>query len=135
MVIVIFLLNSSSNKKAQTTAGTANAPSGPVTNSTVGSTGIQAGAGTDQELANLSQITQGGFSQIQQNEKVQTGLLAQLTGNMNGIGSPMSQFGGAIQTTQTGAAQNNATASATGQPVENASNSNSDSMVPTSVHG
>lgn len=106
--IVIVLLNN--KPKVQTGAG-------PVTAGTVGTQGSQAGAGTDQQLGNLSNITQSGFSQIAQNEHTQTGLLQNLVGGMNGIGTPMQQFGGSIQSTQTNHAVNNAANTNGAQPV------------------
>jgi hypothetical protein len=121
VLIVIVLLggkssSSQSQQQPQTTPG-------PVTASTVGQQGSQAGAGTDQELGNLSQITQGGFAQIHENEKVQTGLLQSIQANMNGVGTPMQQFGNSIQTTQNDFAATNAAQTASGQPVAGAANS------------
>lgn len=108
VLIVIFLLNS--KPKAQAGAG-------PVTDATVGSQGTQAGAGTDQQLGNLSQITQGGFAQIERNEKVQTGLLSQLAAGMGGVGTSMTQFGGTIQSSQNNHALGNAANTSGAQPV------------------
>lgn len=117
VVILVVFMASKSSSSGGTPANTTATQNQPVTNATVGTQGSQPGAGTDQELGNLSQITQAGFGEIAQNERVQTGLLTNLNGGMNGIGTPMTQFGGAIQQSQNGAAQTNATAYANGQPV------------------
>lgn len=137
VLIVIFLMNGkkSSPPPAQTTAG-------PVTASTVGTPGAQSNAGTDQQLGNLSQMTQGGFAQILQNEQAMQDQIAQLqsgdrTGlrqtvtvpasdsarfiafGMNGSGTGMTQFGGSIQSAQNIAARNSAYVTSNGMPVAN----------------
>ena len=114
ILIVIFVLNSKAGSKQQVSA-----PVGPVTTATVGTQGAQTGAGTDQELGNLSVITQGGFAQIAQQERGNQLLLSQLAGGMNGVGTPMQQAGGTIQSSQNGAATSNA---ANGTPGQNAGN-------------
>lgn len=108
VLIVIFLL-SGSKKSAPA--------SGPVTDATVGAQGTQAGAGTDQQLGNLSQITQGGFSQIERNSQQQTGFLQSLANGMSGVGTPMQQFGGSIQSTQNEHALGSAANTNGAQPV------------------
>ena len=110
VVIVIFLSNKSSSAPPETTPG-------PVTSSTVGTQGTQSNAGTDQQLGNISQINQGGFAQILDQEQAQTDILQQLANNMNGIGTPMQQFGGSIQHTQNQDATLSATLNHSGQPV------------------
>jgi hypothetical protein len=129
VLIVILLMNrggSSSSNQQQTTAATPTAAAGPVTTATVGTQGTQGGAGTDQELGNLSVLTQGGFSQIAQQDQQLTTQLASL--QANGVGTPMQQFGGAIQSTQTTSAQTNAT---NGTPGQNAGSSPSTMSTPT----
>lgn len=89
--------------------------SAPVTGNTVGSSGTQAGAGTDQQLGNLSQMTQTGFNQIAQQEGTNADLLKQINDNLTGIGTTMQQFGSSIQNIQNGNAQSNASGGTTGQ--------------------
>jgi hypothetical protein len=114
ILIVIFVINSKAGSKQQVSA-----PVGPVTTATVGTQGAQTGAGTDQELGNLSVITQGGFAQIAQQERGNQLLLSQLAAGMNGVGTPMQQTGGTIQSSQNGSAQSNAV---NGTPGQNAGN-------------
>ena len=107
ILIVIFVLNSKGGSKQQVSA-----PVGPVTTATVGTQGAQSGAGTDQQLGNLSVMVQGGFSQIaQQNQEI----MRQIAGNMNGAGPGMQQAGGAIQATQNSSALDNAANGTVGQ--------------------
>jgi hypothetical protein len=119
LVLVIILLTN----KPKTVTG-----AGPVTGATVGTQGSQAGAGTDQQLGNLSSITQSGFSQIAKNEQTQTGLLQGLYSGMNGVGTPMQQFGGAIQSTQLDHAVNNAANTSGAQPVTSHPSASSTSL-------
>src|SRR5215471_9716151 len=107
ILIVIFVMNSKGGSKQQVTA-----PVGPVTTATVGTQGVQAGAGTDQEIANLSVITQSGFAQIAQQHH---DMAQQIAGNMSGVGPTMQQMGSAVQASQNSAASNNATNGTTGQ--------------------
>lgn len=114
VLIIILLMNRGGSKQSQAVAGgNVTAPAGPVTNATVGTQGAQGGAGTDQELGNLSVITQSGFSQIaQQNQQ----LASQLAANAaNGVGTPMQNVGAAVQSSQNGSAQSNATGGTPGQ--------------------
>lgn len=129
VVIVVLLLNNKSASSAQQQQPVS--ASTPVNDQTVGAQGSQAGAGTDQELANLSQITQGGFAQIQNNERVQTGLLTQIRSGMTGVGTPMQQFGGAIQTSQNGWAMDNATQWNNPQPVSSPNSTPNTPSTPT----
>lgn len=110
VLIVIFLLNNKKGSSQQQVS----APVGPVTTATVGTQGAQAGAGTDQQLGNLSVIVQGGFSQLAQQNR---DLASQIAGNMNGTG--MTSVGGAVQQTQNNNATNNATNGTTGQNAGN----------------
>lgn len=113
VLIIILLMNRSSGSQSQQTAGQPTAAAGPVTTATVGTQGSQGGAGTDQELGNLSVITQSGFSQVaQQNQQIMSELQANMA---NGVGPPMQQVGGAMQQTQNGSAQNNAVNGTPGQ--------------------
>lgn|SRR5215469_5250591 len=114
VLILILLMNRGGSSQPPQTAA-----AGPVTTATVGTQGSQAGAGTDQELANLSVITQGGFAQIAQQEQGNQLLLTQLAGGMNGVGTPMQQAGGSIQASQNGSAASNAQS---GTPGQNAGN-------------
>lgn len=116
ILIVIFVLNNkgSGGSKQQVTA-----PAGPVTTATVGTQGVQSNAGTDQQLGNLSVITQGGFSQIAQQEQANSALLASLAGGMNGAGTPMQQFGNSVQASQNGSAMSNAANGTSGQNAGN----------------
>ena len=107
ILIVIFVMNSKAGSKQQVSA-----PVGPVTTATVGTQGAQTGAGTDQEIANLSVITQSGFAQI---AKQHQDMAKQIVGNMNGAGSNMQQLGNAIQSAQNSSAQDNALNGTTGQ--------------------
>jgi hypothetical protein len=113
ILIVILLMNRGGSKPSTTTAsGNVTAPVGPVTTSTMGTQGAQSGAGTDQELANLSSITQGGFEQINwQNQSI----AKMLAGNMTGIGTPMQQFGNSMQANQNQSAASNAQSGTPGQ--------------------
>jgi hypothetical protein len=116
VLIVILLMNrGGSSSQQQTTAATPTAAAGPVTNATVGTQGSQAGAGTDQELGNLSVLTQGGFAQIAQQEQGNQALLTQLAGGMPNVGTPMQQFGTSIQSSQNTSATGNATSGTVGQ--------------------
>jgi hypothetical protein len=120
VVIFIVFISSKNSSNAQSSApatSTTATQNNPVTDATVGTQGAQPAAGTDQELGNLSQITQSGFGEIAQNERVQTGLLQSLNGNMSGIGTPLTQFGSAIQTTQSQSAMQAAANYSNGQPV------------------
>ena len=135
LVVIVFVSSKSQQpSNAQTTAG-------PVTSNTVGTPGMQSNAGTDQQLGNLSQITQGGVAQIIQNQQAmqneiallqsgnRTGLTQtasvpatgptaqQLASGMNGVG--MSAFGGSIQDSQNASAQNNAAVTSGAVPVSN----------------
>lgn len=120
VIAVVFLSSKSSSSGGQPVASTDTTATqnAPVTNATVGTQGSQPAAGTDQELGNLSQITQAGFGEIAQNERMQTGLLQSLNGGMSGVGQPLTQFGGAIQSTQHDAAQQTAANGTGGQPVQ-----------------
>lgn len=104
---------------SQQTAGPVTAPAGPVTNATVGTQGSQGGAGTDQELGNLSVMNQSGFAQIAQMEQSNSALLTTLANGMNGNGTTMQQFGSSIQNAQNGAAASNAVSGTTGQNAGN----------------
>jgi hypothetical protein len=108
-------MNRGGSSQAQNPAPSTTAPVGPVTTATVGTQGAQAGAGTDQELANLSSITQGGFEQIAWQQQNNQALLNGIASGMNGIGTPMQQMGGAVQATQNGSAMQNATTGTVGQ--------------------
>lgn len=112
ILIVIFVMNS---KAGAAKAPPKTAPVGPVTDATVGTQGSQRGAGTDQQLGNLSVLTQGGISQILQQEQANNALMTGIANRMNGVGTPMQQFGGAIQATQNGSAQTNALNGTAGQ--------------------
>lgn len=104
-LVLIFILLMNRSSSSGTTAG-------PVTANTVGSQGSQTGAGTDQQLGNLSQMQQTGFNQImQQNQNSGNAILAAL----NGIGTNMQQFGGSIQANQNAAAASNAVVGTVGQ--------------------
>lgn len=118
LVLIVILLMSRNTGGSQQTAGPVTAPAGPVTNATVGTQGSQGGAGTDQELGNLSVLTQGGFAQIAQQEQGNQLLLARLAGG-NNVGTPMQQFGSTIQSTQNDAALTNASNGTTGQNAGN----------------
>lgn len=113
ILIVIFVLNSKGGSKQQQNVS---APVGPVTTATVGTQGAQAGAGTDQEIANLSVITQSGFAQIAQQH---ADMAKQIAGNMGGAGPAMQQVGTGIQATQNGSAQTNAVNGTAGQNAGN----------------
>lgn len=102
ILILMFVMNGKSAKQS------APPVTAPVTDQTVGSQGSQSGAGTDQQLGNLSVLTQGGISQIQQQQQADHELLMQLQNGMNGVGTPMQQFGGSIQKSQNGYAQHKA---------------------------
>jgi hypothetical protein len=110
VLIVILLMNRSSGKNAQNPAPSTTAPVGPVTTATMGTQGAQSNAGTDQQLGNLSVITQGGFAQLAAQNQA---LASQIAGNMNGSG--MTPAGSAVQQTQNTNAQSNATNGTTGQ--------------------
>lgn len=113
VLIIILLMNRSSGSQSQQTAGQPTAAAGPVTTATVGTQGSQGGAGTDQELGNLSVITQSGFSQIaQQNQQIASQLAANAA---NGVGTPMQNVGAAVQSSQNSSAQTNATSGTPGQ--------------------
>lgn len=104
VLIFILLMNRKSSSDQPNT--------GPVTASTVGSQGSQSGAGTDQQLGNLSQMQQTGMNQIMhQQQETGTAILAAL----NGIGTNMQQFGSSVQTTQNASAQQNAVGGTAGQ--------------------
>lgn len=78
LVVILVIFTSSKSSSSS---------SGGVTAGTVGTQGSQAGAGTDQELGNLSQITQSGFSQIMQNEQaILTGQAQIQSGQQTGFG-------------------------------------------------
>jgi signal transduction histidine kinase len=113
VLIFILLMNRNSSSSSGTTAG-------PVTGATVGSQGSQAGAGTDQQLGNLSQMNQTGFNEIMHQEQAsadqQSGMLQSILANMNtGVGTTMHQLGGSIQTAQNATAQVNAVNGTAGQ--------------------
>lgn len=111
ILIVVFVMNSKAGSKQQVSA-----PVGPVTTATVGTQGAQVGAGTDQQLGNLSVMVQGGFSQIaQQNQAIAN----QLAGQTNGVGTPMQQFGGSMQAVQNTNAVDNAANGTNGQNAGN----------------
>jgi hypothetical protein len=112
LVLILIIFMSSKSSSSGSTAG-------PVTSNTMGSSGSQPGAGTDQELGNLSQITQAGFADISKNEQTNTGLLQAMSSSMSGVGTGMTQFGGAVQSTQNGSAQTTAANYSGGQPVNN----------------
>lgn len=114
ILIVIFVLNNKSGGQAKQTTTTA--PVGPVTTATVGTQGAQMGAGTDQELGNLSVMSQSGFAQIAQQNAA---IAAKLGVNLNGGGTPMQQFGNAIQVSQNQSASDNAVNGTTGQNAGN----------------
>ena len=110
LVLIVILLMNRGGSQQQAPAQTA--PVGPVTTATVGTQGAQSNAGTDQQLGNLSVITQGGFAQIaNQNEAI----MNQIASGMNGVGTPMQQAGGAVQSVQNGSAAGNAANGTTGQ--------------------
>ena len=113
VLLVILLMNRGGSSSSQAGA-TTTAPVGPVTTATVGTQGAQAGAGTDQELANLSSIAQSGFEQIAWQEQNNTQLLNSISGGMNG-GTGMQNFGGSMQGTQNGTATINAGSGTPGQ--------------------
>lgn len=113
ILIVIFVLNNKSGGQAKQTE---TAPVGPVTTATVGTQGAQMGAGTDQELGNLSVMSQSGFAQIAQQNAA---IAAKLGVNLNGGGTSMQQFGNAIQASQNGFAGDNAMNGTTGQNAGN----------------
>lgn len=115
LVLIVILLMNRGGSKQSTTAGTPTATAGPVTTATVGTQGAQSGAGTDQELGNLSVITQGGFAQIAQQEQSNTTLLNALANGMNGAGTPMQQMGNTVQSSQNSSAQSNAVNGTAGQ--------------------
>jgi hypothetical protein len=139
VLIVIFLMN---NHKSSSAPPQPQTTPGPVTASTVGTPGAQSNAGTDQQLGNLSQMTQGGFAQILQQEQAMQDEIAQLqsgdrTGltqtasvpasftssfianGMNGAGTGMTQFGGSMQNAQNVSALNSAFVTANPMPVAN----------------
>lgn len=112
--IIVFVM---SPKKAQNQGQQAGpvqypAQAGPVTTATMGTQGAQVGAGTDQQLGNLSQVTQGGFAQLAQQDQ---SILSHLAGGMSGVGTGMTQMGSAMQNTQNASAQLNAIGGTTGQ--------------------
>lgn len=109
VLILIILMGNKSNQNQTASSAT------PVTGNTVGSSGAQAGAGTDQQLGNLSQMTQTGFNQIAQQEGTNAGLLQQINDNLTGIGTTMQQFGSSIQTAQNASATANASNGTVGQ--------------------
>ena len=113
VLIFILLMNRKSSSSSDGTTV------GPVTDSTVGSGGAQPGAGTDQQLGNLSQMNQTGFNEIMhQNQATadqQTGILQAILANMNGVGTTMHQMGGSVQATQNATAQANAATGTAGQ--------------------
>lgn len=109
VIFIVFLSSKKSSAAASTGA--------PVTDATVGTQGSQSGAGTDQQLGNLSQITQAGFADIAKHEQANSDLISQIGSNMSGVGTPLQQFGGAIQATQNGAAQQTAAAYSGGQQI------------------
>lgn len=136
VLIVIFLVNSKQSAPQPT--------AGPVTSSTVGTAGQQPNAGTDQQLGNLSQTTQGGFAEVLRNQESmqreiavlqsgdrtglqQTATVPPANGNQwlwemsngNGVGTGMTQFGSNIQNSQNTSAANNATLFVNGIPVSN----------------
>jgi hypothetical protein len=116
ILIVIFVLNMKSNSSSNATpSAPVTATAGPVTTSTVGTQGSQNSPGTDQELGNLSVITQSGFAQIAQQEQGNNQLLTGIANGMNGVGPGMRQFGGTIQSSQNGSAANNAVNGTPGQ--------------------
>lgn len=112
LVLIVILLMSRNTSNSQQTAGPVTAPAGPVTTATVGTQGSQGGAGTDQELGNLSVMTQSGFAQIATQNKE---LAAQIAGGMPNVGTPMQQFGSSMQSVQNGSAQDNANSGTVGQ--------------------
>lgn len=95
-IIILFILFM--GRKQTTTAG-------PVTGATVGAQGAQPNAGTDQQLGNLSQINQTGFSDILRQQRAigeqQSSTLNDLISRMNaGAGTTMTAMGSAIQGSQ-----------------------------------
>lgn len=125
VLVVIFIANSGGQK------ATSQQTAGPVTGSTVGTQGTQPSAGTDQQLGNLSQITQGGFEQIANQEKGTQEMLASLGANMNGVGTGQQQFGGSMQTVQNNTAIRNAANGIAGQ---NAGQNPADVIQPSQVN-
>lgn len=107
VLIVIFLMNGSKSKSSDN-APAQTAPVGPVTTATVGTQGAQSGAGTDQQLGNLSVMTQSGFAQIAQQQQA-------ILDGMNGHGTTMQQFGHSMQRVQNGSARENAIGGTPGQ--------------------
>jgi hypothetical protein len=122
--------------------GRKRATAGPVTDATVGAQGVQPGAGTDQQLGNLSQTFQTGFNDLRKHEQAnseamanlqsgyQTGftqtaqleqgnqnLLQQILAAMQGHTSSFTGMGSAIQQTQNQAAAANASNTMSGQGV------------------
>lgn len=111
ILIVIVIMNRNAGQQQQQATPVA-APVGPVTTATVGTQGAQVGAGTDQQLANLSVITQSGFAQLtQQNQQ----LARSVAGGMNGVGPTMQQVGSSMQSVQNSSAADNATNGTVGQ--------------------
>jgi|SRR5215472_13282424 len=115
VLLIILLMNRGGSSSQQVAGGQPTAAAGPVTTSTVGTQGAQAGAGTDQQLANLSTILQGGFEQIAWQEQNNTTLINSLASGMNGAGTPMQQMGNAIQSSQNSDAKSNAAHGTVGQ--------------------
>lgn len=136
LILIVVMANrqSSNSQQSSTVAGGGvTQTAGPVTTDTVGTQGAQAGAGTDQELGNISQMYQSGFSQIAAQEQTNTALLSSIASGMTpGVGTSMQQFGGAIQGTQNSSAANNAVG---GTPGQNAGNNPSAMPVPSTASG
>lgn len=115
LIVVMGNRSSSQSQPSSTVAGgNVTSAAGPVTNATVGTQGAQNSPGTDQELGNLSVMTQSGFAQIATQEQQNSALLSQLTTG-NGSGTPMQQFGTNVQAAQTTSAASNATNGTVGQ--------------------
>lgn len=115
LVLILILLMNRGGSKSSQTAAPPTAAAGPVTTATVGTQGAQSGAGTDQELGNLSSISQSGFEQLVQQQQTNQALLVKLNNGMTGAGTPMQQFGGSMQNVQSGGAADNASNGTVGQ--------------------
>jgi len=107
LAIILILLFVFGSRKQQT--------AGPVTSATVGTQGAQPGAGTDQQLGNLSQIYQTGFNNIRMHEEENSQLLRQIAARAPAGSSVFTGMGSGIQQTQIDHAQANAMLGSGGQ--------------------
>lgn len=116
LVFIFILLMNRNSSSSGTTAG-------PVTANTVGSQGSQAGAGTDQQLGNLSQMMQTNQNQLMQSQQAGLHEIASqnaqsanaIMSALSGVGGNMQQLGSAVQTSQNASAQQNAVSGTAGQ--------------------